>query len=172
MSGHVLGRPTFRPQNCPFLCGDLEPPYNTWFPGPLQLASKSQTASRSAQPTLHSSRQSDPYTLQRAVNFALKIALSRGGSPSNTWYLGFTRVNIPNGIMYSKSSTRVGYKAFRCHAWAFCLWPPCVADADIIFLPCGFFPSSIFFFYSSPNLSSRRLDVYNTSTHGVALVQI
>jgi len=45
-------------------------------------------------------------------------------------------------------------------------------DADIIFLPCGFFLSSIFFFYSSPNLSGRRLDVYHTSTHGVALVRI
>jgi len=30
------------------------------------------------------------------------------------------------------------------------------------------FLSSIFF--SSPNLSGRRLDVYHTSTHGVALV--
>jgi len=30
--------------------------------------------------------------------------------------------------------------------------------------------SSIFF--SSPNLSRRRLDVYHTSTHGVALVRI
>jgi len=29
-----------------------------------------------------------------------------------------------------------------------------------------------FFFFSSPNLSRRRLDVYHTSTHGVALVQI
>jgi len=27
------------------------------------------------------------------------------------------------------------------------------------------------FFISSPNLSGRRLDVYHTSTHGVALVQ-
>jgi len=28
------------------------------------------------------------------------------------------------------------------------LWPPCVADADIIFLPCGFFlSSSIFLFF-------------------------
>ena len=27
------------------------------------------------------------------------------------------------------------------------------------------------FFYSSPNLSGRRLDVYHTSTHGVALVR-
>jgi len=29
-----------------------------------------------------------------------------------------------------------------------------------------------FFFLSSPNLSGRRLDVYHTSTHGVALVRI
>jgi len=28
------------------------------------------------------------------------------------------------------------------------------------------------FFYSSPNLSRRRLDVYHTSTHDVALVRI
>jgi len=28
------------------------------------------------------------------------------------------------------------------------------------------------FFFSSPNLSHRRLDVYHTSAHGVALVQI
>jgi len=31
-----------------------------------------------------------------------------------------------------------------------------------------FFLSS--FFFSSPNLSGRRLDVYHTSTHGVALL--
>ena len=31
---------------------------------------------------------------------------------------------------------------------------------------------SFFFFISSPNLSRRRLDVYHTSTHGVALVRI
>ena len=29
-----------------------------------------------------------------------------------------------------------------------------------------------FFLFSSPNLRSRRLDVYHTSTHGVALVRI
>ena len=29
-----------------------------------------------------------------------------------------------------------------------------------------------FFFFSTPNLSCRRLDVYHTSTHGVALVRI
>ena len=41
-----------------------------------------------------------------------------------------------------------------------------------IFLLC--FLSSLFFFlfFSSPNLSGRRLDVYHTSTYGVALVRI
>jgi len=32
--------------------------------------------------------------------------------------------------------------------------------------------SSIFFFFTSPNLSGRRLDAYHTSTHGVALVMV
>ena len=49
------------------------------------------------------------------------------------------------------------------------LWPPCVADADIIFFALWFL--SVFFFFS-PNLSRRRLDVYHTCTHGVALVRI
>jgi len=47
------------------------------------------------------------------------------------------------------------------------LWPPCVADVDIIFSSCGFFN-----LFSSPNLSRRSLDVYHTSTHDVALVRI
>jgi len=40
----------------------------------------------------------------------------------------------------------------------------------IIFLPCGFFYLSSFF--SLPNRSGCRLDVYHTSTHGVALVRL
>jgi len=51
----------------------------------------------------------------------------------------------------------------------FFLWPPYVIGG-IIFLPCNFFLS--FFLFSSPNLSGRRLDVYHTFTHGVALAQI
>ena len=50
------------------------------------------------------------------------------------------------------------------------LWSPCVLGQTIIFLPCDFYLSS--FFFSSLNLSGRRLDVYHTATHGVALVQI
>ena len=34
------------------------------------------------------------------------------------------------------------------------------------------FLSSSSFFFPSPNLGGRRLDVYRTSTHGVALVRI
>ena len=35
------------------------------------------------------------------------------------------------------------------------LWPPCVADADIIFLPCDFFLSSFFIPRPSANLECR-----------------
>jgi len=55
------------------------------------------------------------------------------------------------------------------------LWPPYEIGQAIIFLPCGFFLSfflSIFLLFFSPNLSGRTLDVYHTSTHGVALVRI
>ena len=48
------------------------------------------------------------------------------------------------------------------------LWPPSVADACIIFLSCFFFLSA---FFSSPNLSSPRMDVYHTLTHDVVLVR-
>jgi len=53
------------------------------------------------------------------------------------------------------------------------LWPPFVIGQAIIFLPCGFYLLFLsFYLISSRNLSGRRLDVYHTSTHGVALVQI
>jgi len=45
-----------------------------------------------------------------------------------------------------------------------------LADEDIIFLPYGFF--FFYLLFPSPDLSRRRLDVYHTYTHGVALVRI
>ena len=51
------------------------------------------------------------------------------------------------------------------------LWSPYVIGQTIIFLPCDFYLLSSSFF-SLPNLSGWRLDVYHTSTHCVALVQI
>ena len=48
------------------------------------------------------------------------------------------------------------------------LWSPYGIGQTIIFSSVV----SSSFFFSSPNLSRRRLDVCHTSTHGVALVQI
>jgi len=56
----------------------------------------------------------------------------------------------------------VSVSVCSCYVRFSFLWPPCIAHAGIIFLPCYFFLSS--FSYSSPNLSGRRLDVYHTST--------
>ena len=60
--------------------------------------------------------------------------------------------------------------SYSCCCCCCLLWSPYVIGQTIIFLPCDFYLSS--FFLSSPNLSRRRLDVYHTSTHGVALVRI
>ena len=46
-----------------------------------------------------------------------------------------------------------------------------IGQAIYIFI-LSFVLSFFFFFLSSPNLSRRRLDVYHTSTDGVALVRI
>ena len=55
------------------------------------------------------------------------------------------------------------------------LWSPYVIGQTIIFSCCGLFFFFFFFlssFFSSPNLIGRRLDVYHTLAHGVALVRI
>jgi len=50
------------------------------------------------------------------------------------------------------------------------LWPPYVIGGPLYFCPVVSFYLSSFYllFYSSPNLSGHRLDVYHTSTHGMA----
>ena len=48
------------------------------------------------------------------------------------------------------------HETYRAHQFT-SLWPPCIADADIIFFSCGFYLLSSF---SSPVLSGCRLDVY------------
>jgi len=63
---------------------------------------------------------------------------------------------------------RVGHYIFALWFLSF-LWPPYVIGQTIIFCPVV---SSSIYLFSSHNLSRRRLDVYHTSTHGVALVQI
>jgi len=72
--------------------------------------------------------------------------------------------NIANVIDFICTSWWLSY-VFMC-----LLWPPYKIRQAIIFFALWFL--SVFFFFSSPNLSGRRLDVYHTSTHGVALVRI
>jgi len=54
----------------------------------------------------------------------------------------------------------------------FFLWSPYVIGRPYIFSSCYFFFLLSSFFFSSPNLSGRRLDVYHTLAHGVTLVRI
>ena len=54
---------------------------------------------------------------------------------------------------------------------SFLLWSPYVIGQTISFSSCFFF-LLLSSFFSSPNLSGRRLDVYHTLAHGVALVRI
>jgi len=51
------------------------------------------------------------------------------------------------------------------------LWPPYVLRGGH-YIFALYFRSCPIFFFSSPNLSGRRLDVYHTLTHSVALVRI
>ena len=54
------------------------------------------------------------------------------------------------------------------HSYNCLLWSPYGIGQTIIFSSCFFF----LFYFLAPNLSGQRLDVYRTSTRGVALVRI
>jgi len=56
----------------------------------------------------------------------------------------------------------------KVHQYKCSLWPPVLQMRTLYFAAVV----SIFFLFSSSILSGRRLDVYDTSTHGVALVRI
>jgi len=63
-----------------------------------------------------------------------------------TLVVGVSETAALNRGRYLYSSGRPSRWALA-HIFSFIfmlLWPPCVADADIIFLPCGFFLSSIY----------------------------
>ena len=86
-----------------------------------------------------------------------------------SWILGsvesYCRIAIGGRVSSLWSSYRLDKKLFMAALWnraghyIFMLW----------FLSIFFYIS---IFFSSPNLSGRRLDVYHTSTHAVALVRI
>ena len=47
-----------------------------------------------------------------------------------------------------------------------------LCNRETIYIFILFLSSFFLSFFSSPNLSGHRLDLYHTSTHGVALVRI
>jgi len=83
------------------------------------------------------------------------------------WNAGFHWWHSGNKKRTQNVSEYMLVLAYSLYAW---LWSPYVIGQTIIFSSCFFLLSSSFF--SSPNLSGRRLDVYHTLAHGVALVRI
>jgi len=82
------------------------------------------------------------------------------------------RAFVVLGLVFPYQAKRLAYtilgrhSAVKSDSLLEVLWPPYEIGQAILFFPCGFFT------FSSPNLSGSRLDVYHTSTHDMALVQI
>ena len=77
---------------------------------------------------------------------------------------------LPEDIRVVSDSV-VSRKRLKTHF----LWSPYAIRQTIIFSSCFFLLLLLLLllsFFSSPNLSGRRLDVYHTLAHGVALVRI
>ena len=89
---------------------------------------------------------------QTKMNFATRKIPLGGKSPQKCIYIE-TRWNLLEcPKLANGSQPLVGRSSLYCkdiwrrycHQTSF-LWPPCIADANIIFLPCGFFYLLFFF---------------------------
>jgi len=93
--GRGLSDTVLSPNNCPFAWGIWAPSNNASLGTPKSIT---QMASRSVQPFLNRWLQC-PYILQWAALPPSKLPLPMGMlTPSNTWFLGPTKVLNPNGI--------------------------------------------------------------------------
>ena len=80
-----------------------------------------------------------------------------------------------NGVMTHRNFTEIfGVRKLQSlgHHEALLVMAALCNRGALYFCPVISIYLSIFFFFSSPNLSGSRLDVYHTLTHGVALVRI
>jgi len=125
-----------------------------------------------------------PYNMVNFGPLAAEIVSLVWGTPANFNGFRVLAALLHANLLVGASQTaalnrgRHLYLAWRPSHWALAhisslhcfLWSPYGIGQIIIFLPCGFF--YLISFFSSPNLSRRRLDVCHTSTHGVALVRI
>jgi len=80
---------------------------------------------------------------------------------------------LPCGSKY-RHNTALFNRALKCSCACTDPFANHTSFYIIMFLSCGFFYLLLcsFYLFSWPNLSGRKLDVYHTSTHGAALVQI
>ena len=78
----------------------------------------------------------------------------------------YSSVHGPLIFIMAALCNKAGHYIFVLFLMVAC---PCGIGQTIIFSSFGFFLLSSFFF-SPPNLSGHRLDVYHTYTHGVACV--
>ena len=86
---------------------------------------------------------------------------------------GRAAITLGIGPHFWFSSSLLCFPLFIKYITTVYLWPPYVIGGPLYFCPVvSFFFFLLSSFFSSPNLSGRRLDVYHTSTHGVALVRI
>ena len=98
---------------------------------------------------------------------AAEICWRVWGTPANFNGFGVLAALLQGILVVGVSQTaafnrgRHIYSAGRPSGWAL---------AHILVSSCFFFLLLLLSFFSSPNLSSRRLDVYHTSAHGVVLV--
>ena len=91
---------------------------------------------------------------------------------SNKWRYQGQLLRHPNSVFDSLPQKPVMTMSGQVLSSSSKLWPRYLIGQAIIFLPCDFYLSFLLLLFSSPNLSGRRLDVYHTSTHSVALVRI
>ena len=111
----------------------------------------------------------DPLITSAQVFSGLPIGLTR-----STWFMHFSPSHsCKNILMFFLFFNKTCFVFFLLkHVCSLCRILIMVAlwnRADHYIFILWFLLLSIFFF-SSPNLSGRRLDVYHTSSHGVALV--
>jgi len=105
------------------------------------------------------------YLLHMSVNFSLLTT-------EICWRVWGTPLNFSVTAWHSSSGRQPNFAALNRGATYIRQGSPYGIGQTIIFSSCFFLLSFFFFFISSPNLSGQRLDVYHTSTHGVALVRI
>jgi len=98
------------------------------------------------------------------------FCMRRGGThPCTGCGIGVkSKVRLCMSCGHDRVAHRVAYAGKTPNSFVVALWNRAVH----IYIFMLWFVFSSFFFYSSPNLSRRRLDVCHTSTHGVALVWI